>query len=67
VAKRHHATQLKDNMAESELNIALSGNEARILVAALMSTEMSAPVGPTIHLFMRLNELSVNQPPEVTA
>lgn len=46
-----------------EPNISLDGNEARTLIAVLMSTNVAAPVGPTIALFIRLNELSVNQPP----
>lgn len=43
-------------------NIALSGDEARILMAALRTTNMGAPVGITLNLYLQLAVLSQVQP-----
>ena len=51
-------------MDQPQYNIALGGDEARILMAAMMNTDIQSPIGMTILLFTRLNELSINQPPQ---
>ena len=53
-------------MSNPELNVAISGDEARILMTALINSDVSAPMKDAIALFMRLNEISVNQPAKVT-
>lgn len=52
-------------MSESQNNIALSGDEARILMAALRTTNVSAPIGITLNLFLALSVLSQVQPSPV--
>lgn len=46
-----------------ENNINLSGDEARMLLAALLNTTVSLPAGQTLQLYMRLANLSNVQPP----
>ena len=41
----------------------MSGNEARILMAALSSSSLSLPAAITLQLYARLNEISSVQPP----
>jgi hypothetical protein len=48
-------------------NIAINGDEARILMASMMDGSVQAPTNIVISLFTRLNELSVNQPPQLQA
>jgi len=48
---------------QHEPNIALSGDEARILMAALRTTNVGAPIGVTVNLFLALSVLSQVQPP----
>lgn len=47
-------------------NIALNGDEARILMASMMDGSVQAPTNIVISLFTRLNELSINQPPQLS-
>jgi len=49
-----------------ENNIALTGDEARILITALATSPAALPAGLTIQLYMKLAMLSNVQPP-VTA
>lgn len=50
-------------MSEPQPNIALSGDEARILMAALRTTNVGAPIGITVNLFLALSAISQVQPP----
>jgi hypothetical protein len=47
-----------------EPNIALDGEEARVLMSALMTSDTLAPMRITVSLFTQLNALSLNQPPQ---
>jgi hypothetical protein len=51
--------------SEPQPNIALSGDEARILMAALRTTNIGAPMGITVNLYLALNAISQVQPPRV--
>lgn len=44
-------------------NIALTGDEARILMAALSQSTVSIPSSVAITLYVRLNEIAQVQPP----
>jgi hypothetical protein len=48
----------------SENNIAINGNEARILMAAIRTSDVSAPIGATLDLYLRLAAISQVQPPQ---
>jgi hypothetical protein len=54
---------MADAQAQPQPNIALSGDEARILMAALRTTNVGAPIGITLNLFLQLSVLSQVQPP----
>lgn len=49
----------------SQNNIAISGDEARILMAALRTSTMALPVGTALEVYMRLAAISQVQPPNV--
>ena len=50
-------------MAEKEPNTNIGGEEARMLMAALLNTSVSLPAGQTLQLYMKLANLSNVQPP----
>lgn len=45
-------------------NVSINGTEARILMAALISSNMNAPVDEVLQLYFKLNQLSLVQPPQ---
>jgi hypothetical protein len=47
-----------------ENNINLSGTEARMLMAALMTSSANAPMGDTLKLYIKLAAISNVQPAE---
>lgn len=49
----------------AEPNIALSGDEARILMAALRTTNVAVPVGTALNLYLLLAAIAQVQPPHV--
>lgn len=49
-------------MTDAQPNIELSGDEARILMAALRTTNIGAPIGATLNIFLKLSILSQVQP-----
>ena len=54
-------------MSERENNISITGDEARILVAALRTMTLSAPISMTLELYYRLIAISQVQPPSQPA
>lgn len=50
-------------MSETNNNTNLDGTESRILMAALLSSNMNAPVDIVLALYMKLAQLSNVQPP----
>lgn len=50
-------------MAQSEPNISLTGDQARILMYAMINTNANAPVGATLDLYLKLAAISQVQPP----
>jgi hypothetical protein len=48
----------------NENNFALTGDEARLLMAALAQSPVSVPSGAAIQLYVRLSEISQVQPPK---
>jgi hypothetical protein len=46
-------------------NISLTGDEARILIVALRTSNIGAPMGITVNLYLALNAISQVQPPRV--
>lgn len=50
-------------MADKVPNINLNGEEARMLMAALLNTSVSLPAGQTLQLYVKLANLSNVQPP----
>ena len=45
------------------MNFNLSGDEARMLMMALATSEINLPIGAALKLYMRLAEISNAQPP----
>ena len=45
-----------------ENNFLLTGDEARLIMAALASSNIAAPTAATLSLYMRLTEISQVQP-----
>lgn len=52
-------------MNDIDNNFALTGDEARILMAALIRSEASLPIGQTLQLYFRLSSISTVQPPKL--
>jgi len=52
-------------MADNNFNI--TGDEARILMAALRTTTLAAPMGSTLGLYQRLSMIAQVQPPSQPA
>ena len=50
---------------QAQPNIALNGDEARILLAALRTTNIAVPLSTALDLYLRLAMLSQVQPPDV--
>ena len=50
-------------MSDQENNFSITGDEARLLMAALMSSSVTAPAGATLQLYLRLSQISTVQPP----
>lgn len=48
---------------ELEPNVALTGDEARILMASLRTTSIGAPIGVTVNLYLKLAAIAQVQPP----
>lgn len=46
-----------------ENNLSLTGDESRLLMAALLSSSVTAPTGATLNLYLRLSQISNVQPP----
>lgn len=46
-----------------ENNFKLTGDEARMLMVALVNSTANLPAGPVLMLYMRLAEISSVQPP----
>ena len=44
-------------------NFKLTGDEARMIMASMVNSNASIPVGPALILYMRLAEISSVQPP----
>jgi hypothetical protein len=51
----------------AENNLSISGDEARILVAALRTMNLAAPISVTLDLYHRLLAISQVQPPSQPA
>lgn len=49
----------------AEPNIALNGDQARMLMAALRTSTIALPVGTALELYLSLAALSQVQPPSV--
>ena len=54
-------------MVERENNISITGDEARILIAALRTMNLSAPIAVTLDLYHRLSAIAQVQPPSQPA
>jgi len=50
-------------MVQPENNIALSGDDARILMTALRTSEASAPMSTVFDIYFQLAAISQVQPP----
>ena len=50
-----------------EPNIAMTGDEARIIMNALVNSESPAPTGTTLKLYLKLNQISNVQPHQAEA
>lgn len=51
-------------MSEANNNFNMSGDEARLLMAALVYSDVSAPASLTLKLYFRLVAISTAQPPQ---
>lgn len=54
-----------EQQPQPENNIAINGDEARILMVALLQTTVRAPVATAIGLYTKLAEISYAQPQQV--
>lgn len=50
-------------MSEANNNFNMTGDEARLLMANLIYSEVNAPTGMTLKLYFRLVAISTAQPP----
>lgn len=51
-------------MSETNNNFNMSGDEARLLMATLIYSEVAAPTKLTLQLYFRLVAISTAQPPK---
>jgi len=49
---------------QAEYNVALSGDEARLLMITLTQSMVRVPASMAISLYYKLNEISFAQPPK---